>query len=74
MLENEEASLKLKSEIVLLTNKIDTNDDETTKKLFDMRERVETENQTSNGETIKELRESAERLARENELQKTRIE
>lgn len=45
MIEHEETILKLKSEIVLLKNQIDTNEDTTTKQLLKMRERVEGENE-----------------------------
>lgn len=49
MIENEETILKLKSEIVLMKNSIDTNNGATSKKLLEMRERVEIENEKANG-------------------------
>ena len=49
MIENEETILKLKTEVVLLKNSIDTNDGVTSKKLLEMRERVENENEIANG-------------------------
>ena len=49
MIENEETILKLKTEVVLLKNSIDTNDGVTSKKLLEMRERVENENKIANG-------------------------
>ena len=49
MIENEEAILKLKTEVVLLKNSIDINDGVTSKKLLEMRERVENENKIANG-------------------------
>ena len=74
MLENEDTMLKLKSEIVLLKNSIDTNDQTTTKQLLQMRERVEKENETANGNTIRDMTQKTDKLSRENELQKNRIE
>ena len=74
MLENEETLLKLKSEIVLLKNQIDTNGESTTKQLLLMRERVETENEKANGQMIRDLTAKSEKLLRENGLQASRIE
>ena len=74
MLENEETLLKLKSEIVLLKNQIDTNGESTTKQLLQMRERVETENEKANGQMIRDLTAKSEKLLRENGLQASRIE
>lgn len=68
MLENEDTMLKLKSEIVLLKNSIDTNDQTTTKQLLQMRERVEKENETANGNTIRDMTQKTDKLSRENEL------
>ena len=68
MLENEDTMLKLKSEIVLLKNSIDTNDQTTTKQLLQMRERVEKENETANGSTIRDMTQKTDKLSRENEL------
>ena len=68
MLENEDTMLKLKSEIVLLKNSIDTSDQTTTKQLLQMRERVEKENETANGNTIRDMTQKTDKLSRENEL------
>ena len=74
MIENENASLKLKSEVILLKNQIDQTDDTTSKQLHEMRSRVEKEQEKANGQKISQLTENTEKLTRENDLQKTRIQ
>jgi chromosome segregation ATPase len=74
MLENEEVILKLQSEIVLLKNQVNSNEEQMVKRVAGIKEKLKDETEENRVRNIKDLEESTEKLKRENGLQKTRID